>query len=124
MISHANVKSGDFCPERCGGKLYTIEPGILLRITGQDFAKLTRYHIEKLRCNTCGVIVKASLPEQIGQEKYDERFKAILTVQKYFAGVPFYRQEQFQELIGFPLPDATQWELIEQADPMICLENF
>jgi hypothetical protein len=28
---------------------------------------------------------------------------------------PFYRQEQYQKLLGFPLPDSTQWDLIESA---------
>ena len=90
------------------------DPGVLVRVTGQNFAKVVRYHITKLRCSLCGLIVKAELPEEIHHRKYDPRFKAILAVQKYFAGVPFYRQEHFQKLLQFPLPDATQWDLIEQ----------
>jgi hypothetical protein len=113
-LKHPALKPGDPCPEDCGGKLYSIDPGVIVRITGQDFAKVTRYHIEKLRCGTCGLIVKASLPEQVSETKYDYRFKAILAVQKYFVGVPFYRQEDFQELMHFPLSDSTQWDLIEQ----------
>lgn len=83
-LKHPALKPGDPCPEDCGGKLYSIDPGVIVRITGQDFAKVTRYHIEKLRCGTCGLIVKASLPEQVSETKYDYRFKAILAVQKYF----------------------------------------
>ncbi len=113
-LNHPALKPGDPCPEGCGGKLYAVGPGVVIRIKGQDFAKVTRYHIEKLRCSTCGLIVKASLPEQVGHTKYDYRFKAILAIQKYFVGVPFYRQEDFQELMHFPLSDSTQWDLIEQ----------
>ena len=29
-------------------------------------------------------------------------------------GLPFKRIESFQEMLGMPLPDATQWALIEQ----------
>lgn len=113
-LSHPTLKAGDPCPEGCGGKLYSIGPGVLIRIVGQDIAKAIRYHIQKLRCSACELIVKASLPPEVSKKKYDYRFKAILAVQKYFVGVPFYRQEDFQELMYFPLPDATQWELAEQ----------
>lgn len=114
VINHPFLKPGDPCPESCGGKLYSLEPGIFVRISGQDIAKVTRYHIQKLRCHTCGLVVKASLPSQVSPKKYNSCFKAILAVQKYFVGVPFFRQEGFQELMGFPLPASTQWDLIEQ----------
>lgn len=113
-VSHPTLKTNDPCPESCGGKLYPVEPGVIIRITVQDIAKATRYHIQKLKCNTCGLIVRASLPSEVSQKKYNDRFKAILAVQKYFVGVPFFRQEAFQELMGFPLSDSTQWDLIEQ----------
>lgn len=113
-VEHPTLKPGDPCPESCGGKLYSVEPGVVVRVTGQDIAKATRYHIQKLRCNTCGLLVKPSLPAETGARKYSYRFKSILAVQKYFMGVPFFRQEGFQKLMGFPLPDSTQWDLIEQ----------
>jgi hypothetical protein len=83
-VNHPTLTPGDSCPEECGGKLYSIDPGILLRIKGQNIANATRYHIQKLRCNTCGLVVNSSLPPEVGTQKYDERFKAILAVQKYF----------------------------------------
>lgn len=113
-IDHPSLKPGDACPEECGGKLYSMNPGVVIRITGQDIAKATRYHLQKLRCSSCGLIVNAPIPEGVSEKKYDNRFKAILAIQKYFVGVPFYRQEDFQELMGFPLPDSTQWDLAEQ----------
>jgi hypothetical protein len=114
VISHGILKSGDSCPQTCGGCLYDIEPGVFISITGQQFAKATRYQLAKLRCGSCGLVVKAELPEGVDRKKYDSVFKAILAVQKYFVAVPFYRQEQFQKLLNFPLPDSTQWDLIEQ----------
>lgn len=113
-ITHPSLKPGDPCPEECGGRLYDISPGVFVRIGGQDFAKATPYIVQKLRCGLCGLIIKAELPAGMSSGKYDFRFKSILSVQKYFAGVPFYRQEQFQSLLHFPLSDATQWDLIEQ----------
>lgn len=113
-INHPTLKAGDPCPESCGGKLYNIDPGIFIRVTGQNIAKVMRYETEKLRCNLCSLLVKADVPDEVKTGKYDFRFKALLAVQKYFGGFPFYRQEDFQKMLGFPLPDATQWDLIEQ----------
>lgn len=113
-INHPTLKAGDACPEACGGRLYKIDPGIFIRITGQNIAKVIRYQAEKLRCGLCGLVIKANLPRDVEKGKYDFRFKAVLATQKYFVGVPFYRQEHFQEMLGIPLPDATQWDLIEQ----------
>ena len=60
------------------------------------------------------MIFKADLPEDVSQDKYDDRFKSILAVQKYFGGMPFFRQEHIQKMQRIPLPDSTQWDLVEQ----------
>lgn len=113
-INHPTLKTGDPCPQLCGGRLYNIDPGIFIRVIGQNIAKVMRYEVEKLRCNLCGLVVKADAPDEIKNGKYDFRFKSLLAVQKYYGGFPFYRQEDFQKMLDFPLPDATQWDLIEQ----------
>lgn len=109
-----NLVVGDLCPELCGGKLGPYKTGVIIRIKGQNFAQLYRYFIEKLRCNLCGIIINANIPAEVGKEKYDESFKAMLAIMKYYVAIPFYRQEQFQKMLGFPLSDATQWNLIEK----------
>lgn len=53
------LKTGDLCPTQCGGKLYQIEPGILVRVKGQNLAAVHKYWIEKLRCALCGYLVSA-----------------------------------------------------------------
>jgi hypothetical protein len=40
--------------------------------------------------------------------------KVNLALAHYHLGLPFKRIETFQHLLGMPLPDATQWELVEQ----------
>ncbi|MBY0544655.1 MAG: transposase, partial [Gammaproteobacteria bacterium] len=105
---------GSVCPLECGGRLYAYAPGILIRIVGQNLAKPLRYVVEKLRCSSCLEIFSAQLPAEIGAQKYDVSFKSILALMKYYVAVPFYRQEYFQKLLGFPLSDATQCDLIEQ----------
>jgi len=114
-IEIAGLRAGDACPEQCGGKLYALKiPSIVIRITGNPLAGVTRYHLERLRCALCGVLIKAALPPGVHEsEKYDARLKAELALQKYYMGMPFYRQQIFQGMLNFPLPDATQFELCE-----------
>lgn len=114
IISHERLKAKDACPlPLCTGKLYEIDPGVMIRIKGQPPAEVVRYETQKFRCNLCGVVFTAALADGIGNEKYDPYFKAHLAVQKYFVAIPFYRQEQYLNMINFPLPDATQFELVE-----------
>ena len=114
QLSITGYKAGDACPTYCGGKLYCIDPGVIVRIKGQNLAAVHKYWIEKLRCASCSYIVSANIPSHVGEEKYDASFKAILALQKYYVAVPFNRQAYFQSLLGVPLPASTQWELIEE----------
>jgi transposase len=109
-----NLTLGDDCPLLCGGRLGPYKPGIIIRVKGQHFAQAYRYHLEQLRCNLCGVIIKPERPDDMGDDKYDASFIAMLALMKYYVAVPFYRQEQLQRMLGFPLSDSTQWHLIEQ----------
>ncbi len=113
-IKHSQFQAGDLCPTACGGRLWNATPGTVIKISGQGFAKATHYQIEKLRCNLCGHYVSASLPASVSEDKYDYAFKAQLCLMKYFMGMPLYRIEAYQKLLGIPLPDSTQWDLIEQ----------
>jgi transposase len=114
QLSIAGYKSGDSCPMLCNGKLYYIDPGVVVRVKGQNLAAVHKYWIEKLRCALCGYIVSANVPNHICQEKYDAAFKSILALQKYYVAIPFNRQAYFQSLLGVPLPVSTQWQLIEE----------
>ena len=51
---------------------------------------------------------------EASRETYDVSLKVNLALAHYHLGLPFKRIESFQELLGMPLPDATQWELVEQ----------
>ena len=113
FIPHEELKSGELCPGKCGGKVYDFEPQVIIRITGQMDACANRYTIETKRCNLCGELFRPELPEHIGDEKYDAKFKAQLAVQKYYMGTPSYRQAFFQTSINIPIPHTTQWYLNE-----------
>lgn len=115
FVPHDTLKAGDVCPEKCGGKLYLFSPGHVIRVTGNSFATVTEYGVETLRCALCNTVFSADLPDGVSKtEKYDPKFKSNLALQKYYAGMPFYRQENIQQMLGFPLPDSTQFDLVEQ----------
>jgi transposase len=99
---------------QCGGKLYVLNPGVIVRVQGQNLAAVHKYWIDKLRCASCSHLISADIPKHVGQEKYDAAFKGILALQKYYVAIPFYRQAYFQSLLGVPLPASTQWQLIEE----------
>jgi hypothetical protein len=114
-LKHPTLTNGDPCPlPLCTGRVYNTQPGTIIRIVGGKMAEAKHYIVEKLRCNLCGSLFSAPLPEEVGANKYDARFKATLAVHKYFLGLPFYRMERMQSYLGVPLPDSTQWQLIEQ----------
>ena len=77
------------------------------------FADVSKYVVEKLRCNLCETLIVADTPAEIGDKKYDASFISMLMLMKYYIAIPFYRQENFQRMLDFPLSDSTQWHLIE-----------
>ena len=109
-----NLKVGMSCPSECKGRLYEFTPATIIRIKGQQMAAVHRYTIEKLRCNLCNVIITANIPKELGNDKYDASFKAHIVIQKYFMGMPSYRQATYHSFINVPLPHSTQWKLIEE----------
>lgn len=106
--------TGDLCPSGCGGRLHLLSPGVVIRVTGSPLLISKRYELEKLRCALCGDLLTSKLPEGVSEEKYDNTAKAVLAIGHYHLGMPFYRTEKFQDAMGVPLPDATQWELVEE----------
>jgi len=114
-VPHQDLKPGDRCPGCLKGKVYEMKvPEVVVRITGKPPLQGKVYQMQRLRCNLCGEILKASPPEGIGDEKYDAASGAMLAVLKYGAGMPFTRIEQLQQSLGVPLPASTQWEIAEQ----------
>ncbi len=111
---HDEYRSGDRCPKCERGWLYPLPSLVRLRFTGQPLALVTRFELERLRCGTCGFITVASMPSETGRETYDASLKVNLAVAHYHLGLPFKRIESFQQMLGMPLPDATQWEQVEQ----------
>jgi transposase len=114
-VPHSCYKAGDGCPLCTKGKLYRFyEPGVELRIVGRPPLEATVYETEKLRCNLCGEIFTAQIPEESGKDKYDQTAGSMVALLKYGSGLPFNRMEKLHESLGVPLPSSTQWEIVEK----------
>jgi transposase len=110
---HNELAVGERCPACGRGSLYRLPPGVEMRLDGNALLSAVRYELEKLRCSACGQIFTTSLPAEAGEEKYSARARAVLALARYYLGVPWYRLESFQALVGVPVPDATQWDQVE-----------
>jgi transposase len=111
---HEEVAAGQRCPVCGQGRLYGLRPGVEIRIDGNALLSAIRYELEKLRCSACGQMFTAQLPAEAGEEKYSPQARAVLAVSRYYLGLPFYRVESYQAMLGVPVPDATQWDQIER----------
>jgi len=122
LVQHESLKPGDPCPvPRCKGKLYEyVPPAVLIRIVGRSPVGATVSKLQRLRCGDCNTVFTAKPPEGLGTEKYDATAASIIAVLRYGTGVPFYRLERLQKNFRIPLPDATQWDIVESAvNPMV-----
>ena len=119
-VPHPELHAGDSCPGCEKGKVYPQkEPRSLVRLVGQAPLAATVYELDRLRCNLCGDVFTAPEPEGIGAEKYDETTAAMIALLKYGSGMPFYRLQKLEDLLGIPLPASTQWEIVEEAAEVI-----
>ncbi|HEV2200130.1 MAG TPA: transposase [Bryobacteraceae bacterium] len=110
-MPHPTLHTGDPCPSCEKGKVYPQkDPKTLVRIVGQAPLAATVYELDRLR-----EVFTAPEPEGIGPEKYDETTAAMIALLKYGGGMPFFRLERLEHLLGIPLSASTQWEIVEEA---------
>lgn len=112
------LEKGQICPECERGKLYKYDPALVLRVSGQTPLKSTQHILERLRCNACGTYFTATLPDEVTQDgpvdqQYGYSARALMGVQKYFGGAPFYRQQSLQQLFGMPVSASTVFDQCE-----------
>jgi len=109
------LQVGSACPEPlCTGKLSALPAGVVVVIDGQPMAQVTKHFVEKYRCNLCDKRIEANRPAELGnkQKVYTPEFRAYLAMHKFFLAVPYHRMDTYQRLLNCPLPDATQWDII------------
>jgi len=115
-VSHSSLHQGDRCPECQRGKVYPLhDPGRLVRIEGQAPIAATMYELQKLRCNLCGEVFTAEVPEGVGEEKYDATAASMIALLRCGSGFPWNRLADLEENLGIPLPAATQCEIVAEA---------
>ena len=129
-VRHESLQPGDPCPKCEAGTLYdTRRPGVVVRLVGQAPVAAIVYYLQKLRCNPCGALFTAKLPDHAAhgarvdaEQKYDPTVGSMIALLKYGNGMPFHRQEKLQESLGVPLSASTQWDLVdaqaERAEPV------
>jgi transposase len=111
---HEELAVGERCPVCGRGRLYRVEPGIEVHLDGHALLSAVHYVLEKFRCSACGQVFTAAVPVKVGTEKYSARARAVLVLGRYYLGVPLYRLEGYQAMVGVPVSDATQWDQIER----------
>jgi transposase len=110
---HEELAVGQRCPVCGQGNLYALPAGVERRMDGNALLSAMHYELEKLRCSACGEIFTAGFPAGVGDEQYSAQARAVLAVSRYSLGVPGYRLQGSQAMLGVPVPDATQWDQIE-----------
>jgi hypothetical protein len=110
---HEELAVGQRCPVCGQGTLYQLPAGVEIRLDGNALLSAMHYELEKLRCSACSQIFTAGLPQDAGEDKYSARARAVLAVSRYYLGLPGYRVQGYQAMLGVPVPDATQWDQIE-----------
>lgn len=111
---HPDHERGDICPKCHKGSLFRMkDPGTEIRLFSQGLIQAIIYFLERYRCSACGAIFKAPMPDDVVNKKYDDSAKVALAIMHYYMGLPFKRIELYQKMKGIPLPDATQFELVE-----------
>ena len=109
-IAHETLSKGDICPDCQKGKLFQLSPGTILHIVGSPWLEIEIYRPERLRCSLCGKIFKAMLPEDVMKgSRAGDTAKVIVSLLKYRGGVPFYRQEKIQKMLGTPIGASSLW---------------
>jgi rRNA maturation protein Nop10 len=77
---HETLAVGERCPVCGRGRLYRLPAGVEIRLDGNALVSALRYALEKLRCSACGEVCTAQLPEDVAEEKYSARARAVLAV--------------------------------------------
>ena len=109
---------GQCCPTCARGRLYKYQPAEFTRIVGHPPYSSERHVSEQLRCNGCGQIHRAELPEEVladgaAGQAYGYSARAAMGIAKYFDADPFFRQQTVQGLFGLSLSASTIFDQCE-----------
>ena len=111
-------KRGSVCPECQRGKLYPYTAKRLLRITGHAPFEATQHIAERLRCNACETVYTAPLPASVledgdADQQYAYTARALMAINKFYTGTPYYHQENLTDLFGYYIGASTIFDQCE-----------
>jgi hypothetical protein len=110
--------AGQVCPKCEIGRVYAWPPRTIVKVTGQPPIGGTVYKLQQRRCRACDALFTAPMPEGLTVgSRHDERCVCMLILMRYGYGMPSHRLEALQSSLNIPMPDSTQWDLVEAAWP-------
>ena len=120
---HPSLSIGCWCPschhDGSGGKLRADTPKVVVKLKGSPLISGTRYTANGLYCGLCGDKFPVDFPDIIQEApKYDVSCASALAIGRYGMGLPLHRIEKNQAMHEIPMPDATQWDLIDSMYPV------
>jgi transposase len=113
--AHETLSPGDTCPACGKSKLYKYAPSVLVTFNGNQPITTTKHEVQRLRCNGCGELFTPEISKKLKEGRYDKSVATTLALMRYGMGMASYRLEGFQRMMGVPMPDSTQWDLMEKA---------
>lgn len=113
------LEKGQLCPACGEGRLYKYEPASFVRIVGQAPLSAERHVMKQLRCALCGELYTAPLPEEVLQDgvrgqSYGYSARAMMALNKFFMGSPYFRQENLQKLLGVTISASSVYDQCAQ----------
>jgi transposase len=114
-IDLPDLKSGDPCPKCIVGKVYDTQPRIIVKMIGQAPLAATVCRLARVRCRLCDFTGTAPMPAGVSSSKYDHSCASMVALLRYGSGMPHHRLDKLQASMHVPLPDSTQWDIVEKA---------
>jgi hypothetical protein len=113
------LEKGQLCPACEQGRLYKYEPASFVRIIAQAPLLAERHVMKRLRCALCGKLYTAHLPEEVTQDgvraqPYGYSARAMIALNKFFMGSPYFRQENLQKLLGVSISASSIYDQCAQ----------
>jgi transposase len=110
---HDCLVSGQVCPLCKKGRLYDYyKPAVLTRIVGAPPLGVEIHTCDRLRCNACGALFTAPLPQEVQNFPVaTPEANAVAVVTKYQAATPFHRFAKVLAGYGTPIPKSRLFDL-------------
>ena len=110
---HEALAVGQRCPVCGQGTLYALPLGWRYALTAKPSSALCATSSKSCGARRAVRFLRRDCLKVWVTRKYSAQARAVLAVGRYLLGVPGYRLQGYQAMLGVPVPDATQWEQIE-----------